>query len=106
MLDELQWPALEASFLDFHLSVSNVLFHPKFMTNVMILFDDISYDVRSAYWHVNNKIKIKFIFFSEHHKKISSHVICSNFHSCFVLMEILMFSLHLMKILMVFTTKE
>ena len=31
--------------------------------NVHVLFGDISYDIRNAHWHVNNKIKRKFTLF-------------------------------------------
>ena len=31
--------------------------------DVHVLFVDVSYDVRSAHWRVNNKIKKKFLFF-------------------------------------------
>ena len=31
--------------------------------DVHILFGDVSYDVRSVYWHVNNKIKSKITLF-------------------------------------------
>ena len=31
--------------------------------DVHVLFGDVSYDVRSVHWHVNNKIKRKFTLF-------------------------------------------
>ena len=31
--------------------------------DVHVLFGDVSYDVRRAHWHVNNKIKRKFTLF-------------------------------------------
>ena len=60
--------------------------------DVHVLFGDISYDVRSAHWHVNNKIKIKLPLFSVNTIK--------------TFVKILTFSLNLMKIFMVFTAKE
>ena len=41
--------------------------------DVHVLFGDVSYEVRSAHWCINNKVKRKFTLFSEYHK-FSFHV--------------------------------
>ena len=55
--------------------------------DIHVLFGDVSYDIRNAHWHVNNKIKRK--FFSEYHKNF--HLVLwkhSNFHSCIMTINV------------------
>ena len=42
--------------------------------DVLVMFGDVSYDVRNAHWRVNNKIKRKFPLFQWTPKKFSSRV--------------------------------
>ena len=54
---------------------------------IHVLFDDISYDVRSAHWYVNNKIKRKFNLFLMNTTEI--------FVSCNENIKIFILALHL-----------